>query len=255
MCSHAVTGLRNPEPLVAVSADDSDHFPEVNLSINTGARQTHLGRRGLSSTRLKVAVDVDEVLAQFVDSLNRYYFNRFGTQYQVSDYFEYCYRKIWNCSQDESADIVHAFFDSQFFLEDLRPLPGAFDALSCLSDYVDLEVVTARQNVIKDHTLDWLDTHFPGVFSAVHFGNHWAKEGKSLPKSQICKNIGAACIIDDNPGYAVECAEAGIDVLLFDWNLGYPWSKTPDGPSHEKILRVGDWDDVTRAVLTLAKRT
>lgn len=39
-------------------------------------------------------------------------------------------------------------------------------------------------------------------------------------------------LIDDNPRYAVECAAAGIDVLLYDWNLGYPWSKTPEGCAH-----------------------
>ena len=43
------------------------------------------------------------------------------------------------------------------------------------------------------------------------------------------REIGATVLIDDNPRYAVECAAAGIDVLLYDWNLGYPWSKTPEG--------------------------
>ena len=36
-------------------------------------------------------------------------------------------------------------------------------------------------------------------------------------------------LIDDNPRYAVECASTGIDVLLYDWNDSYPWSKTADG--------------------------
>jgi hypothetical protein len=45
----------------------------------------------------------------------------------------------------------------------------------------------------------------------------------------VCREIGATVLIDDNPRYATECAAAGIDVLLYDWNLGYPWSKTPDG--------------------------
>lgn len=43
------------------------------------------------------------------------------------------------------------------------------------------------------------------------------------------REIGATVLIDDNPRYAVECASAGIDVLLYDWNMSYPWSKTPDG--------------------------
>ena len=53
-----------------------------------------------------------------------------------------------------------------------------------------------------------------------------------------CRAIGAEVLIDDNPGYAQECAEAGIHVLLYDWQHGYPWSKTPGGgPTHDRITR------------------
>ena len=41
------------------------------------------------------------------------------------------------------------------------------------------------------------------------------------------RTIGAGVLIDDNPSYAVECASAGINVLLYDWDLSYPWSKLP----------------------------
>jgi len=44
-----------------------------------------------------------------------------------------------------------------------------------------------------------------------------------------CRELGAKVLIDDNPIYAVECANAGINVLLYDWHLTYPWSKTADG--------------------------
>lgn len=43
-------------------------------------------------------------------------------------------------------------------------------------------------------------------------------------------------LVDDNPRYAVECAEAGIDVLLYDWHLSYPWSKTADGCAQCSLL-------------------
>lgn len=36
-------------------------------------------------------------------------------------------------------------------------------------------------------------------------------------------------LIDDNPVYACDCAEAGMEVVLFDWHLEYAWSKLPDG--------------------------
>jgi thiamine monophosphate synthase len=51
----------------------------------------------------------------------------------------------------------------------------------------------------------------------------------SRKKSDICRAVGARVLIDDNPAYAVECATAGIHVLLFDWQDGYPWSKLKPG--------------------------
>ncbi len=52
----------------------------------------------------------------------------------------------------------------------------------------------------------------------------------SPPNRPVCnplkfRSIGASVLIDDNPGYALDCAEAGINVLLFDWDLSYPWSQ------------------------------
>lgn len=105
---------------------------------------------------------------------------------------------------------------------------GALQALRRLREQHDLHVVTSRQFAIRDETLRWIDEHFPGVFSGVHFGNHWAESGPARPKSRICREIGAHMLIDDNPEYARECAAHGIRVLLYNWRLGYPWSEQPD---------------------------
>ena len=45
----------------------------------------------------------------------------------------------------------------------------------------------------------------------------------------FCSEIGASVLIDDNPIYARDCAQAGMQVLLYDWDLSYPWAKTADG--------------------------
>ena len=36
----------------------------------------------------------------------------------------------------------------------------------------------------------------------MHFGNHFALEGASRKKSEICAAVGAEVLIDDNPSYA-----------------------------------------------------
>lgn len=67
------------------------------------------------------------------------------------------------------------------------PAAGAFDTLYSLSHNCDLVVVTSRQHVIQDLTLEWLDRHYAGLFEEVYFGNHFALQGASRKKSDICK--------------------------------------------------------------------
>lgn len=67
---------------------------------------------------------------------------------------------------------------------------GAFHSLQRLGQSCELVVVTSRQHCIQAPTLAWVEQHFPGVFSEVHFGNHWALEGQSKAKSEICRSAG-----------------------------------------------------------------
>jgi hypothetical protein len=53
----------------------------------------------------------------------------------------------------------------------------------------------------SDVTCGWTATS-QTPFSAVYFGNHFAKSGVSKKKSDICKEIGTSWI-DDNPTYAL----------------------------------------------------
>lgn len=138
-----------------------------------------------------MAVDVDEVLGQFLLSLNHFLEEHHGMRYSVKDYSEYVFAKVWGCSTERSNEIVHEFFESEHFAAGVPPVPGAFSSLCRLRDQFDLQIVTSRQHVIQTPTLKWIETNFPGVFSAVHFGNHFALEGQSRKKSEICKAIGA----------------------------------------------------------------
>lgn len=221
-------------------------------SLLGGSSARSSSSRSSQQRRLRVAVDVDEVLGRFLHSLNQFCHEEYDMRYSVSDYWVYDFAKIWQCSQDHSNNLVHEFFDSHHFAAGIETIPGAYDSLARLRGACDLMVVTSRQHCIQEPTLDWLEQHFPQIFSEVHFGNHFALEGASRKKSEICRAIGAEVLIDDNPRYAVECAQAGIHVLLYDWEHGYPWSKTPDGPQHPRITRVRDWTEVEQVLGVLA---
>lgn len=219
-----------------------------------------LAKSGASAAKdshhnLTIAVDVDEVLGRFVHSLNAFCYETYSCQYNVKDYFVYDFARVWQCSQDESNRRVHEFFDSVHFRDGIEVIPGSYESLLRLKESISnikLNVVTSRQHVIQDHTMEWLENHFPDTFDAVYFGNHFALEGVSKKKSEICAEIGASVLIDDNPVYAMECAQAGIKVLLYDWELEYPWSKTEQGPVHENIMRVSSWMEVEERIYEMS---
>ncbi|XP_028786898.1 uncharacterized protein LOC114742851 isoform X2 [Neltuma alba] len=203
------------------------------------------------SQKFVVAVDVDEVLGNFLSALNRFIADRYSSNYSVSEYHVYEFFKIWNCSRDEADVRVHEFFKTQYFMSGIQPIPGARKALEELSTSCSLSVVTSRQNAIKDHTIEWIEEYYPGLFQEIHFGNHFALDGLSRPKSEICRSLGAKVLIDDNPRYAVECAEAGIRVLLFDYQNSYPWCNTDVADGHPLITRVTNWQQVQQQFVSL----
>jgi len=171
---------------------------------------------------------------------------------------------------------MDAFYASVHFTEKLHPIPHAFATLQKLKEDYDLHIVTSRQFAIQDLTLQWVEQHFPGIFSEVHFGNHYSREGKVRSKPEICRDIGAVLLIDDSLQYAMHCYKAEIPVLLFGeyaWNQKDSICSTNfDGvdvqiESFDKgvhseasasdsktIYRLCDWRDIPQAIsFVLAK--
>lgn len=117
---------------------------------------------------------------------------------------------------------MEAFFDSPNFDNDIQPIQGAFEALCKLKNDFEFRVVTARHNRSAAKTRDWLNQHYPNVFAAVHFGNNYMEDGTRRSKDQICRDIGAELLIDDNIVYTSQCAISGVYSLLFG---DYPWNR------------------------------
>lgn len=64
------------------------------------------------------------------------------------------------------------------------------------------------------------------------------------------RSLGADVLIDDNPRYAIECAEAGIRVLLFDYENSYPWCKTESVTRHPLVTKVHNWGEVENRLVS-----
>jgi len=182
-------------------------------------------RRRRRRSKPVLAVDYDEVCVGYVDAFARYCNEKRGTAVSRDDFHSYQFWLVEGCrlrTREEAIDCVYDFHSSKHF-EQMQPIAGAYEALRQLSTKYELHVVTSRQASIEDATRAHAALLFPGVFTAIHIGNHYGKSGAKRSKPQMCADIGAVALIDDSMDYAKQCAAAGIRTFLFGayaWNGG-----------------------------------
>jgi len=204
-------------------------------------------RRASKCGKPVLAVDLDECCCGYVAQYCKFSNAKHGTQLCVEDFHSY---KFWKVSQarlptrEAAVERVYEFHASKQFAS-LEPMHGARIALDVLKERFELHVVTSRQTDIEAQTREWVATHFPAVFTALHFGNHFGKpdaRGKvpSVSKPEMCARIGAVALLDDSLDYARQCASAGIPVFLFG---DYPWNQLKAGepPLDAMVTRVPNW--------------
>eukprot|EP00920_Eleutheroschizon_duboscqi_P005469 GHVT01012939.1.p1 GENE.GHVT01012939.1~~GHVT01012939.1.p1 ORF type:complete len:163 (+),score=22.11 GHVT01012939.1:312-800(+) len=142
---------------------------------------------------------------------------------------------------------VESFFGSKLF-KNLQVVPGAKEAVARLREKFILVVVTSRQLYIKEQTQIWLEENFPHAFSNVYFGNHWTRtgnphHGKHRSKLDLCREAGAAALVDDQPKYIEECAEELEASILFNLHDSYEWTRHYQ-PNKPKTRKCTTWPQV-----------
>src|SRR3546814_18720926 len=100
-----------------------------------------------------------------------------------------------------------------------------------------------------DDTMEWIEKHYGGVFSDVHFAGFWDKIDQNsvhLTKAELCTKVGAEYLIDDQVKHCKAVAEAGMKGLLFgkySWNtldeMNLNITREADGDTQQEELRVG----------------
>ncbi len=91
-----------------------------------------------------------------------------------------------------------------------------------LKPHADFVIVTSRQLLVADMTKEWVEIHYPGIFSQILLGNHYGRTGAKRSKPDMCRDIGAVAIIDDAIEYALQCSSVVNKVLLFG---DYAWNR------------------------------
>ena len=196
-----------------------------------------------------IACDIDEVLFPYLSGYCKYYNRIHSASLSVNDFHSYNFSHVHGHTEEYIADLVYAFHDEPEF-EEIEPITGSLEAVSELQKLGELHFVTARQAAIADKTHAWIKKHFNIDSDRIHIGNHWTKPTDAVTlrrsKAEMCKLIKADVLIDDALSYATECAEAGIQVFLFDLNGEYGWNKKDK--LHANITRVHSWEPVIQGI-------
>ncbi len=192
---------------------------------------------------LKVAVDVDGVLADLYSRFLHLINKDFGTNYTINDI------KDWNVfdmlpvlrDMKEKHGVKTAesvgwrYFDLAWLSpHKLKPMSGAVEAMKKLVERRDLQldIVTTRRIHSVPDIIRWIDLHglpFHAIVILDAFNPNYPKD-----KARLDYDI----YIDDSPGLARKMAEhPNKTQLLFD----YPHNKFEFA---KNVIRVAGWQDV-----------
>ncbi len=190
-----------------------------------------------------IAVDIDEVLAQFAESFVDFSNQRWLTNLTPEDWDEH-WSELWGTEHDETDRRAQDVYKSETFRR-AKKIDTADEALRKLSEKYRLVIVTSRHRAVSKDTLEWIKQHFGSLFEEVHFTGIWDDLEKGMlerlktTKAEVCKQVGADYLIDDAPKHCIAAAEAGITALLFG---NYKWNRGTE--LLPNMVRVKNWQEV-----------
>jgi len=184
---------------------------------------------------MKIGIDIDEVLAEFVRGYLEKYKEKYGKEINFEDIFSYNLWEPLGISKQESIELADSYYDSPEF-NNIDLVEGAFEIIKKLNKEHKLFFITSRPLKIKDKTNLFLNKYFSDInFELVFSNDFFGSQRKS--KSEICRELGIGLLIEDNKSYSLDCAKKGIKVFLFD----KPWNKNFE---HENVERVYSWNEI-----------
>lgn len=185
-----------------------------------------------------IASDFDDVAFDCNRSLIDFIGKRYGVVYGYQDIYTWDLWNIWGCSKEEAMRRILEWYESPEH-EEAPTITGSVDAIAELARECAIHIVTARPPHTRERTYAWIERHFPGIFADVHFTGNLLPGGK--PKSEVCRELGAAFMIEDSLRNTLEVAAAGIPVLLFD----APWNQ---GAIPANVTRVSGWPQILETI-------
>lgn len=195
----------------------------------------------MSSRKLIIAVDCDDVILPSTKYVIDEYNNRYGTNVCLADSHT-AGLDSWGVSDAETLRRFEVIQTSDKYVRYQKPFPDAINVLKRLSKDHKLYMVTARAPGVIPATQAMVDRYLPGVFESLeHIGS-------GVGKGAVCRTLKADVFIDDKLSHLVHASDHGVKHCI--WFGDYAWQNKDVEKSQIKDLgdRAGHWLEVEEMI-------
>ena len=185
-----------------------------------------------------LALDIDDVVVKHVEAFIKWSNTNYDTNLTADDYSE-AWHEIWGVDAEEEEARKKLFFTDEI-VGAFEIVEGAAEGITALSAVKKIIGVTSRRESLKPVTERVLDEVVPGVVDDVVFATQF-RDGQKVtrPKADICLEIGATNLIDDQLKHCLAVSKVGVSAVLFGNNASGLVDELP-----ENITRANIWSEV-----------
>lgn len=176
--------------------------------------------------KLNLCIDIDGTVTEpyyWLERANRY----FDRQLQPEDITAYEIHKMLDIEEDD----YHEFYDlyGKLLHRESKARFGASEAIQGLYHQHRIHFVTAREEMMRETSIEWLERHQMPMDSISLLGSHY--------KVEKARELNSDLFIEDCYGNALQLAQAGFEVLLIDCSYN-------KGPLPQNVTRVKTWSEI-----------
>lgn len=155
---------------------------------------------------LNIGIDIDDTICDFGSEFIKFYNKLHQTNHSLFYMRECDYASFLKISPVYCNELLTKFTIE--YIHKLLPFKGSFDALTKLKLQFNckLYIITYRSERFKIQTIEWIDKHFPGIFSGIEFGNFYdSNDYKKRTKKEMCLSLNINILIDDRYDVISHC--------------------------------------------------
>jgi uncharacterized HAD superfamily protein len=179
-----------------------------------------------------IGIDIDGVIGDS-DKIFRKHLNHFfHTALKRKDITEFYYEKVLGMSLEQVKPFWDDFNARKLWLE-IPLISNAKTSIDYLKEKYSIILITARNEGLKDLTAQWL------AKNQIHYDELYLLAGNETKLTKILQNnICLNALIEDKLENALNFAEEGVRVFLFD----YPWNQYAG--KKENLTRIQGWKEI-----------